>query len=288
MELREAVRVFANWLSLCGDRVFSRRDATRAFVSAANLARNVRLVPGHDARRDRAICILGILSTPYRLPVVRYFSDSPMSAQEMVELSRRELSESEQTAVARLFSAGVIRQLAREGKSPLFARLAAQSGLATESAADTRLGDFFDAAFRVMSRRPNRHEYVYKNALAQKVLLGKHSLKSATMLTEFRVGECKADVVILIGTSVAYEIKSERDSLARLERQVSEYVQVFDLVNVVIGENHVDATLSTVPDDVEVLVLSGRFKLKTVRAAKSNVTRLVPTKICGMRPKTRG
>ena len=206
----------------------------------------------------------------------------------MVELSRRELSESEQTAVARLFSAGVIRQLAREGKSPLFARLAAQSGLATESAADTRLGDFFDAAFRVMSRRPNRHEYVYKNALAQKVLLGKHSLKSATMLTEFRVGECKADVVILIGTSVAYEIKSERDSLARLERQVSEYVQVFDLVNVVIGENHVDATLSTVPDDVEVLVLSGRFKLKTVRAAKSNVTRLVPTKICGMRPKTRG
>lgn len=47
------------------------------------------------------------------------------------------------------------------------------------------------------------------NVIANKILLGKHSLNTSHMLSEFRVGYNKADVVIINGTSSVYEIKSE-------------------------------------------------------------------------------
>ncbi|MEI9986083.1 MAG: sce7726 family protein [Aliidongia sp.] len=53
-------------------------------------------------------------------------------------------------------------------------------------------------------------------SVTQKILMGKHSLRTASMLNEFRAGSCKADLVILNGTATVYEIKSERDSLTRL------------------------------------------------------------------------
>jgi hypothetical protein len=197
----------------------------------------------------------------------------------MTNVHHRIFAETEVAAMARLFSAAVVRDLATKGQSKLLARLIPQTGLLGCVYPETTLREVFETAFGVMRRPSYRHEYVYKNALAQRVLLGTHSLKSATMLTEFRVGKCKADVVILNGTAVAYEIKSERDSLARLEQQLAAYLEVFELVNVLVGENHRAATLAAVPDEVGVLVLSGRFQLSTVRPARSNAERLVPIKI---------
>jgi len=83
----------------------------------------------------------------------------------------------------------------------------------------------FERAFSLLEREGYRHEYVYKAALTQKIFLGRHSLQTASMLSEFRVGQCKADLVILNGTSTVYEVKSERDSLDRLERQVAAWTR---------------------------------------------------------------
>src|SRR5438128_1527304 len=120
-------------------------------------------------------------------------------------------------AISRLFSSTVIRELARKGKSPLFARLASQLHLLHSLPASERVYNVFEAAFAVLGREGYRDEYIYKAALTQRILLGKHSLQTASMLNEFRVGECKADIAILNGTATVYEVKSERDSLARLE-----------------------------------------------------------------------
>lgn len=54
-----------------------------------------------------------------------------------------------------------------------------------------RVHAIFDAAFSLLQREGYRHEYIYKAALTHKILLGKHSLHTASMITEFRVGECK-------------------------------------------------------------------------------------------------
>ena len=186
---------------------------------------------------------------------------------------------SQVSAIGRLFSSSVLRELAARGRSPLFARLAGDSGLtlARIEPRPARVRDLFDAAFDVLRWRDHRDEYIYKTALMHRVLLGTHSLATAAMLTEFRVGPCKADVVILNGTSTVYEIKSERDNLDRLQNQMTSYLQVFARVNVITGQNHLASILSSVPNEVGVLVLTDRLRISTVREAHSNLDRISPS-----------
>jgi hypothetical protein len=179
----------------------------------------------------------------------------------------RELSAEQLSAISRLFSSSVIREMGRKGKSPLFARLADQSGLRSSLAARGRVRDLFDTAFSLLKREGYRHEYIYKAALTHNILLGKHSLNTASMLNEFRVGECKADLAILNGTAKVYEVKSERDSLSRLERQVDAYAQVFAQVYVIAAGNHVNAVIASVPGNVGILRLNSRHQIQTVRDA---------------------
>jgi hypothetical protein len=179
----------------------------------------------------------------------------------------KELTSEQLAATSRLFSSSVVRELARKGRSPLFARLARQSLLPKKLPEATLVSDLFEAAFRLLRRQGLRHEYIYKTALTHRILLGKHNLRTASLLNEFRVGECKADLAILNGTGTVYEVKSERDSLTRLERQIIAYRSVFARVLVIAGENHVDAVLNTVPIDVGVLRLSNRFHISIVREA---------------------
>lgn len=189
---------------------------------------------------------------------------------------RQSLDVSQLAAVARLFSSTVIQEVARKGKSPLFSRLAVESGLAKTVPQTEPVRSLFDAAFSLLKRKDYRNEYVYKAAITHKVLLGAHSLQTASMLTEFRVGSCKADIAILNGTSTVYEIKSERDKLDRLQAQVSAYRQAFAKVNIITGENHLKAVLASVPADVGVLLLTDRFQISTVREAVDSAAGVIP------------
>lgn len=157
----------------------------------------------------------------------------------------------------------------------MLARLMRESGLLEEHRDTDVVGRFFDHAFEHLKLRRNRHEYIYKAAITKKVLLGIHSLQTASMLTEFRVGPCKADVVILNGTGTVYEIKSERDSLSRLEAQLAAYMKVFATVNVIVGENHLDEVLKSAPREVGILKLSGKYQISTIRDGED-----VPSRTC--------
>ena len=164
---------------------------------------------------------------------------------------------------------------------PLFARLATQSRLLSSISLSERVYALFDAAFSLLKREGYRHEYIYKAALTHKILLGKHSLQTASMMNEFRVGECKADVAILNGTATVYEVKSERDSLSRLERQVAAYATVFAKVYVIAAESHVRA----VPIQYRIrgdLSLNRRHHISTLRDAADQ-----PERTCRVRFSTR-
>ncbi len=196
-----------------------------------------------------------------------------------MSFSSKVLENSQLSAVSRLFSASLIRELARKGRSPLFARLANESSLLDITAPREPICNLFDFAFSLLKRKNYRHEYIYKAALAHKILLGKHSLQTAVMLNEFRVGENKADSVILNGTSTVYEIKSERDSLTRLSKQISSYQKVFAKVNIITGENHLDAVCESVPQNIGVLLLTDRFQISTIREAVDSTDRTIPEAI---------
>lgn len=187
-----------------------------------------------------------------------------------------EISSSQLSALSRLFSSTVVRELAAKGSSAVFARLVHQSGATFRSQRVRSVKDAFDAAFDVLKTEGLRDEYIYKAALTHRILMGTHSLRTACMLTEFRTGKSKADVVILNGTTTVYEIKSERDSLARLEQQVENYRKVFASVYVIASESHVDAVLDATPGDVGVMSLSRRFKISPRRKAKNQPDRICP------------
>ncbi|MFN3889873.1 MAG: sce7726 family protein [Beijerinckiaceae bacterium] len=167
--------------------------------------------------------------------------------------------------------------MSRNGHSPLFARLGREVSPLFDHVAPENVAQFFDAAFDALKRTSFRHEYIYKAALTHKVLLGTHSLQTASMIHEFRVAECKADVAILNGTATVYEIKSERDTLSRLERQIEAYRRFFAKVYVIAGENHIEGVRSQVPDDVGILKLSSRQQISTLRNAKN-----LPERTCSV------
>lgn len=154
--------------------------------------------------------------------------------------------------------------MAKKGRSALFSRLFSQSDIGWSRPGAT-VADGFEAAFSVLKTDGLRDEYIYRAAVTQKVLLGKHSLNTACMLNEFRAGSCKADLVILNGTASVYEIKSERDSLDRLRNQIENYKKVFATINVIAGDGHVSRVLQIIPKDVGVMSLSRRYRITTIR-----------------------
>ncbi|MBP0616593.1 sce7726 family protein [Jiella mangrovi] len=180
------------------------------------------------------------------------------------------------SALTRLFSAAVFREMAKKGRSSLFRRLIEQTNMVQQSVPCATVGDTFDSAFKILKVAGHRDEYIYRAAITHKVLMGKHSLRTACMLNEFRAGNCKADLVILNGTATVYEIKSERDSLSRLLNQVENYKRVFARVNVIASECHVDGVLATVPNDVGVMCLSKRYRITTLREAENCPARICP------------
>ena len=73
-----------------------------------------------------------------------------------------------------------------------------------------------------------------------------------------------------------YEVKSERDSLTRLERQIAAYATVFAKVYVIAAESHIHAVANTVPDFVGILCLNSRHQISTLRDAADQPERTSP------------
>lgn len=95
--------------------------------------------------------------------------------------------------------------------------------------------DFFEHLYNSMVKN-YRNEFIYKNEIINKILLGKHSLNTTTVFNEFRIGKSIADLVMLNGTSIVYEIKTEYDSPDRLFSQIKEYRKSF--LKVIIVTHH--------------------------------------------------
>lgn len=183
------------------------------------------------------------------------------------------------SAISRLFSSSVFRELASKGRSSLFARLFDQTGLSQQQAADATVGAAFEAAFAILRRSGVRNEYIYRAALTHNILLGRHSLNTASMLAEFRAGSCKADLAILNGTSTVYEIKSDRDSLTRLANQIENYRKVFAKIYVIAGKAHVQEVFNRTPSDIGILSLVRWDRIQTVREADERPDLVCPITI---------
>lgn len=75
-------------------------------------------------------------------------------------------------------------------------------------------------------------------------------------------GEVRVDVAVLNGSFSGFEIKSERDTLKRLPKQVEVYSKILDYMTLVVADRHLEHALEQVP---------GWWGVLTARATDSGV-----------------
>ena len=121
-----------------------------------------------------------------------------------------------------------------------------------------------------------RCEYVFKNECISSLHFGLHDPANSHALSEFRCGGSRADLVIVNGTTTVYEIKTEYDSLDKLEGQLHDYSKTFEYVNIVTIQRFAERIVSdaTYGSNVGVLCLSDDGEIKRIRPAESNLQRL--------------
>ena len=109
-----------------------------------------------------------------------------------------------------------------------------------------------------------RNEYYYKNTILNKLLLGVHSPRTTTALTEIPIGNSKADLILINGKAVVYEIKTELDNFDRLNGQIEDYYKAFSRVVVVTSENNADVVtrrLNNSPTGIYLLTSKGSLSI---------------------------
>ncbi|MEM0672146.1 sce7726 family protein [Dickeya oryzae] len=171
-----------------------------------------------------------------------------------------------------LFTSQAIQNIARGDYSLLYKIV---EDYLNPTFSSIKISEIFDLTFNKVSKN-YKNEYIYKNIIANNVFLKKHSNKNATMLFEFRVGKNKADCAIFNGSSTCYEIKTEFDNLKRLPEQLAEYSKIFDKVNVIASQNHIDKILESTPDFIGIYKLTEKSSLKEIRKAGDIKTTIDP------------
>jgi len=174
--------------------------------------------------------------------------------------------------VAGIFSTRVFRALGHARFAPYRLRLSVLADL-LDSPETTTLGDAFDIAHQYIAEG-YRGEYVYKNSIVRQLVLERHDPHEAGVQIEMHTGASIADVVVFNGTSTAYEIKTDRDSFARLDTQFHDYLTCFDLVNLVVSDHKVSAAQKATPDGVGIIRLNAAGDLDEVRPPDSNIGQL--------------
>ena len=95
---------------------------------------------------------------------------------------------------------------------------------------------------------------------------------STSILHEFKVPRpsARADIAVVNGEIVAYEIKSDVDSLARLSRQIPAFSKVFDKVSLVTTEKHVRSARAAIPHWWGITLVRQRYgELELAQSRKS-------------------
>ncbi|MEI6524187.1 MAG: sce7726 family protein [Bacteroidota bacterium] len=114
-------------------------------------------------------------------------------------------------------------------------------------------------------------------AFHNKILRKAHLNSDTFILDEFslRNGEIRADIAVLNGKLIGYEIKTEKDTLQRLESQMIAYSEVFDQAYIISSENHLPKALEIIPKWWGIYLIkqtkNGKFLFLKYRTGLKNI-----------------
>ncbi|OJW12773.1 sce7726 family protein [Mucilaginibacter sp. 44-25] len=124
--------------------------------------------------------------------------------------------------------------------------------------------------------RNYRHEYLYKNALLNSYVLENYSLADTVILNEFKIGNSKADSVLVNGTNKVFEIKTELDNPDRLNSQLGDYYKAFSEVYVVVYHAHVERYEQLLDQHVGIMMFKN-CRIEIYREARPDNSKLEGT-----------
>lgn len=110
----------------------------------------------------------------------------------------------------------------------------------------------------------------------KKILRRQHAQKDTLVIDELGLnhGKCRADIAVINGYLAGYEIKSNNDSLRRLEEQVKSYNAVFDRISIVVGDRYINSIQNYIPEWWGVIVSlrgqRGAVNFDIIREARTN------------------
>ncbi|HDT1287553.1 sce7726 family protein [Enterobacter asburiae] len=135
---------------------------------------------------------------------------------------------------------------------------------------DLTVRDFFILIYNLL-KNEYRNEYVYKTAIVNKIVFGRHSPRTSSTSIELPVNNSIVDVAVFNGCSTAYEIKTEYDSPKRLSTQAIDYLDVFEKVYIVTHPKHTEKYISLNLPNIGVISLSTKDTLRVEKEAVSNL-----------------
>ncbi|MDB5040912.1 MAG: hypothetical protein JWN27_1638 [Candidatus Eremiobacteraeota bacterium] len=177
-------------------------------------------------------------------------------------------------SLSSIFRLRFLQLLARRDHGPTLSELRLGHLLEGEFTAT----DLFARAYELMLET-YRCEYVFKNEIVRKLYLARHDVASSSLISEFKVAQNRADLLVVNGTTTVYEVKTRYDVLDRLPYQLTTYLEVFDRVIVVADAVHVSKILAEADERVGVISFTARGTFHVERAWTSNSSRVVPATI---------
>ncbi|MDG3063066.1 sce7726 family protein [Lacticaseibacillus casei] len=170
--------------------------------------------------------------------------------------------------LGQLFSPSTLRKLIDDPTMPFITRLKQTQNAPIPNK------KLFDEAYALMAKQ-YRNEYFFKNTLLNKILLGRHSIRTSTAIRELPVAGSILDFLIINGVGQVYEIKTKLDNLKRLSSQLSSYYKAFKYVSVVTDNSHAEVLYEQLQGtDVGLVVLTPRQTLSTLIEPKEHLADL--------------
>lgn len=87
------------------------------------------------------------------------------------------------------------------------------------------------------------NEYIYKNTIVNELLLKKYGLEQTVLLNEFSINRSIADLILVNGEPVLYEIKTALDNTDRLPSQIEDYRKAISKICLVVSSKSVSEVL---------------------------------------------
>jgi hypothetical protein len=88
-----------------------------------------------------------------------------------------------------------------------------------------------------------------RKAFHRSILQKEHNQSNTLVVDELGLehGKCRADIAVINGHLIGYEIKSDVDSLKRLDSQIISYNGIFDNLSLILTDRHRDEAIRILP-----------------------------------------